>query len=168
MPLAKHGTCSSCGYEKQYCICETNNQHGTIYPRNTSGETRKFQNYDHYNSNTDDYARTAPMYRDPYGNERKFMEELYPVNDETVSTYLKRTEIASDQLIQSSMHKHIFGGRKPWPSHTSSRYCPVCTLCQFVETLTQILQLLPDTKLKFIVTPPEPNKPFSFTTLELY
>ncbi len=138
MPLEKTGTCNSCGYQKIHCICHNQNQHGTMYRRNTSGEIAKYQHYQNYqDTNNDQYAETARINR--HSDEQKFMEELWPVNGENCATYLARTSIASTELIKHAMHKHIYGGRKPWPSHTSTRYCPVCTLCQLVNTLTDIL-----------------------------
>ncbi len=134
--LAKMGTCPSCGYEKVHCICH-NQQGGTIYKRNTSGETQKYQHFQNYSNNPDDYSETARIYRN--SDQQKFMEELYPVQDEELSTYISRTATASSKLIEHSMYKHIYGGRKPWPSHTATRYCPVCTLCQFVNNLTDII-----------------------------
>ncbi len=135
--LSKTGTCSSCGYEKIHCICHNQSQAGTIYARNTSGETGKYQHFENYSNNPDDYSETARIYR--HSNEQKFMEEFYPQENEELSTYISRTATATNKLIEHSMHKHIYGGRKPWPSHTSTRYCPVCTLCQFVNNLTDII-----------------------------
>ncbi len=131
MGLSKTGTCPSCGYEKIHCICNNKNQHGTMYNRNTSGETQKYQYFQNYSNNPDDYSETARIYR--HTDEQKFMEELNPVNEEYVTSFIARTAIATEKLIEHSMYKHIYGGRKPWPSHTATRYCPVCTLCQFVN-----------------------------------
>ncbi len=139
MPLAKTGTCSSCNYEKIHCICRNQNQHGTVYRRNTHGETAKyqhFQNPDNYN----DYSTTSTIASQ--SDERKFMEELFPMDKETLDIYYARTDIATNKCIESSIYKHIYGGRKPWPSHTSSRYCPICTLSQQVETYRQIIESL--------------------------
>ncbi len=108
-----------------------------MYKRNTSGETQKYQHFQNYSNNPDDYSETARIYRN--SDDQKFMEELFPVQDEELSTYISRTATASNKLIEHSMYKHIYGGRKPWPSHTATRYCPVCTLCQFVTNLTDII-----------------------------
>ncbi len=136
--LSKTGTCTSCGYEKIHCICHNKNQRGTTYNRNTSGQTEKYQHYQNYQeTNNDQYAETSRINRG--SDEEKFMEEFNPVQDELLSTYISRTAIATEKLIEHSMFKHIYGGRKPWPSHTSTRYCPVCTLCQFVNTLRATL-----------------------------
>ncbi len=98
------------------------------------------------------------------------MAELFPVDKETLSNYIKRSDIGATALIQSSMHKHIYGGRKPWPSHTSSRYCPVCNLCQALETLRQIIIQLPQEiqeKALFNITEPEPNQPYDFISFTI-
>lgn len=143
MTLAKTGTCASCGYEKIHCICHNKNQYGTIYNRNTSGERRKYQNYQDYESdNYNDYSQTSRI--SSRDIERKFMDEFFPVTNETLDIYYARTAIATHELIESSMYKHIYGGRKPWPSHTSSRYCPICVLCQQVETYRQLIEKLSD------------------------
>jgi len=141
MPLEKTGTCNSCGYEKLHCICHNEQPYGTTNRRNTSGETQRYQHFSNYYDNQEnDYARTSAIAS--RGEDRKFMEELLPVNNETLDIFYARSDIASNKLIEHSMHKHIYGGRKPWPSHTSSRYCPICTLCQQVETYRQIIQSL--------------------------
>ncbi len=159
--LAKTGTCPSCGYEKVHCICNNRNQAGTTNLRNTSGQTRKFQNYQNY-SDHDDYAETSRIYRG--SDEEKFMAEFYPIDGETMDIYIARTQLAEEKLIEHSMYKHIFGGRKPWPSHTSTRYCPVCTLCQFVnihrDIWLSLSQIMDVSKFKIHVKP-TPDKPFN-------
>ncbi len=128
--LAKTGTCAVCDYEKMYCICDNaklrNYQTGA---RNTSGDLVRppYQNY----SEQDDYSRR--QHYDPNSYERKFMEEFFPIQDELISTYISRTNLASQKIVESSIHKHLYGGKKVWPCHTTSRYCPVCILAQQVE-----------------------------------
>ncbi len=165
--LAKTGTCTSCGYERVHCICYNQNQHGTTHRRNTSGETTKYQNFQNY-QNHDDYAETSRIYRN--SDEKKFMEEFYPIDKENLATYLARTSIAEEKIIEHSMYKHIYSGRKPWPSHTSTRYCPVCTLCQFVNIWRELgnamSQVMDISKWQINVTS-DVEAPFSTVSLSL-
>lgn len=136
MPLAKTGTCPNCDYEKMYCIC--NNQKSRNYntgKRNTSGDLVRppYQNY----SEQDDYSRH--QHYDPNAYDRKFMAEFYPVDGEPVDIYISRTNLISTKIIESSIHKHLYGGKKVWPCHTTTRYCPVCILAQQVEQCRNII-----------------------------
>ncbi len=143
MPLAKTGTCSICDYEKMFCICHNqkirNNNTGK---RNTSGDLVRppYQNY----SEQEDYARH--QHYDPNSYERKFMQEFFPIDLEPVSIYIARTNVQSEKIIQSSVSKHLYGGKKVWPCHTTSRYCPICILAQQVEQLRQIIISLSETQ----------------------
>ncbi len=136
MPLAKTGTCPNCDYEKMFCICNNNKirNHNTG-KRNTSGDLVRppYQNY----SEQEDYARH--QHYDPSSYERKFMQEFFPIDTEQLTTYISRTNIQSEKIIESSVHKHLYGGKKAWPCHTTTRYCPVCILAQQVEQLRQII-----------------------------
>ncbi len=136
------------------------------HKRNTTGDTVKFQYYDNYNSNTSDYSETARINRNT--DEKKFMEEFYPVDKELMSTYIARTQTAENKLIEHSMYKHIYGGRKPWPSHSSTRYCLVCTLCQFVnihrDIWISLSQIIDVSKLQLNVTN-DVNEPFATVTV---
>ncbi len=143
MPLAKTGTCPNCDFEKMHCICDNQRQrnHNTG-KRNTTGDLVRpdYQNY----SQQDDYTRR--QHYDPNSYERKFMEEFFPIDQEVVSTYIARTNMASNKIIESSIHKHLYGGAKVWPCHTTSRYCPVCILAQQVEQLRQLIIALSETQ----------------------
>ncbi len=136
MPLAKTGTCEVFDYEKVNCICHNQKirNHNTG-KRNTSGDLVRptYQNY----TEQEDYARH--QHYDPNSYERKYMQEFWPINGESVSNYLARTNLSSKQIIESSVHKHLYGGKKVWPCHTTSRYCPICILSQHVEMLRQML-----------------------------
>ncbi len=131
MTLKKVGTCKSCGYENANCICKNNNQLGTIKNRNTSGETRLYQNYNDMR-NTNDYAMTSRINRTS-AEERKIMEELLPVDGELLTTYIQRTDIAESKLCEHSIQHHLFGTKRTWSCHTSSRYCFICTLAQYIN-----------------------------------
>ncbi len=126
-----------------FCICDNAKQrmHQTG-KRNTSGELER-PPYLNYQAD-DDYSRH--QHYDPNSYERKFMEEFYPIEQEQVSTYISRTNLASTKIVQSSVYKHLYGGKKVWPCHTTTRYCPVCILAQQVEILRKIIIALSDTQ----------------------
>jgi len=143
MPLAKTGTCDNCGYEKMFCICNNSRTRSSnTGKRNTSGDLVRppYQNY----QDQDDYSRH--QHYDPSSTERKYMQEFYPIDKEPVSTYISRTNTASQKVIESSIYKHLYGGKKVWPCHTTTRYCPVCILAQQVEALRQIVIALSTTQ----------------------
>jgi len=139
--IEKKGTCKSCGYEMKYCICGKK--------KNSSGDVQLYQNYNDYReASYQNYAVTSKINRTTR-EERKIMEELSPVDGELLSTYLKRTEIAEHELIQYSIHYHLYGTRKgAWACHTGSRYCFICSTAQYLnvnraiyENLSQIVDL---------------------------
>lgn len=133
MVLEKHGTCKSCGYENKHCICNQENQHGTIYPRNTSGNKRMYQNYTNYGAKEyDDYSRTSRIHKQN-PQERKIMEELHPIDGELLITFLQRSEIAEQKLTEYSYNQHIYNTSKTWSCHTTSRYCFICVMLQYVN-----------------------------------
>ncbi len=143
MPLAKTGTCPNCDFEKVYCICDnTRIRNHNTGKRNTSGDLVRppYQNY----SEQEDYARH--QHYDPNQYERKFMQEFFPIDREPLSIYISRTNLSSKKIIESSVHKHLYGGKKVWPCHTTSRYCPICILAQQVEQLRQIIIALSETQ----------------------
>ncbi len=122
--LEKKGTCKSCGYAKANCMCGRK--------KNTTGDFAMYQNYKDFRD-TNDYAMTARINRTS-AEDRKLMEELFPINGETLETYLKRTDIAESKLIEYSINHHLYGTKRVWSCHTSSRYCFICTLSQFLNS----------------------------------
>ncbi len=143
MPLAKTGTCDHCNYEKMFCVCNNNKlRNYNTGKRNTTGDLVRppYQNY----SEQDDYTRRQHYQSNDM--ERKFMQEFFPINGEPLTNYISRTNLSSEKIIESSVHKHLYGGKKVWPCHTTSRYCPICILAQQVEQLRQIITTLAETQ----------------------
>jgi hypothetical protein len=132
--IEKQGTCSSCGYEKSQCHCGRK--------RNSSGEYTAYNNYTDYR-NTSDYSMTARINR-TQSSDRKIMEELLPINGEPILTYLARTDIAETKLTEYSIQHHLYGTKRVWSCHTSSRYCFICTLAQYVNTNRTLFKSLKD------------------------
>jgi hypothetical protein len=130
-------TCDHCGYDRVHCQCGRK--------RNTTGDPIKFQNYEDMRSSSD-YAMTSRIRRaDP--QQRKIMEELMPVDEELLLTYIKRTDIATNELCKYGVHQHLFGTKREWSCHTTSRYCFICTMAQFIDTMRGILTMIPQEKL---------------------
>ena len=130
-----------------------------------------YQHYDNYNKPHEDYSITSPIYRSAETEERKFVEEAWPVDKEPLTTWINRTSIHEKELIEHIMYKHIFGGKRPWPSHTTSRYCPVCVLAQFVNVTKAVMEgfyeLYPDQVNSTIIrVHKEPNNPMPSLSLE--
>ncbi len=127
--LEKSGTCDTCGYEKRNCMCGRK--------KNTSGEYVMYQNYKDFRK-IDDYAMTARINR-TQTEDRKIMEELQPMDGEFLSNYIKRTELAEQKLIEYSINHHLYGTKRVWSCHTSSRYCFICTMAQYLQNNRSIL-----------------------------
>ncbi len=116
-----------------------------------------YQNYtDYRQSSYDDYAVTKRINRTS-AETRKIMEELAPVDGESVQTFLTRSDIGVRKLIEYSMHQHLFGTRKgAWACHTASRYCFICSTCQYLDilrsSLMQIQEINPNKEYYFNIT----------------
>lgn len=123
-------TCSHCGYDRVHCQCGL--------PKNTSGQVRMFQNYTDYREQNEDYSTTSRINRSS-PEERKFMLELIPINKEEMGTYLQRSEIADRELIKSAIYRHLFGTKKTWSCHTTTRYCIICTMAQELNVMRALL-----------------------------
>ena len=138
--LEKSGTCPHCGYEKKHCICDEGNQRGTIHRRSTDGTIRKYNNYTDYRE-VDDYAMASRINRtDPA--KRKIMEELHPHDGESLHSFLERSDTASQKVAEHGIYHHLFGTKKTWACHTTSRYCFICVLAQENECYRMLFQSL--------------------------
>ncbi len=138
----KHGTCTHCGYDMELCQCGKK--------LNMAGNVEKYQNYNNYeNPNRNPFAMTSPrMYqRDEESN--KFFTEILPINNEEVAIWVQRTQIHTEKLTSYSRNHHIYGTKREWACHSSTRYCFICTLCDFVDILRSMalsyLDLYPKT-----------------------
>jgi hypothetical protein len=101
--------------------------------RNTSGDYQLYSNYIDYRG-TDDYAVTARINRSS-AEERKLVEELSPVDGELLITFIERTSLGIEKVCENGIKHHLFGTKKVWACHTSSRYCFICVMAQYVSTL---------------------------------
>ncbi len=143
----RHGTCSHCGYEMEKCQCG--------HKRNTSGDVASFSHYTNYSDEKNMFSMTTPhMYqRDEEAN--KFFEEILPINTEDVKVWIERTQVHTTKLTEYSRNQHIYGTRTTWACHKSSRYCFICTLCDFVDVLRMFIQgiqdLFPDKPIHWVV-----------------
>ena len=145
-------TCSHCGYQRVHCQCGR--------PRNTSGQPRMYQNYNDYRGE-DDYAVTSRINRTS-AEQRKIMEELLPYDTQLLSDWLKQAEIAEEQLTKNAVHHHLYGTKKAWACHTTSRYCFICVMAQYINTHRSIYMLLGEkydlAKIRIHVTYPEQDQ----------
>jgi hypothetical protein len=121
-------TCPHCGYARTFCQCGRK--------RNVDGSIRR-RPWEDYTKNPDEYARTSSMGR--RDSQQKWNHDRLPVNAEQLITYIQRSQRPIEELVEYSMHRHLFGTSKTWPCHTQSRHCMVCDLCQEVTTLRQLL-----------------------------
>ena len=125
-------TCSHCGYQRTFCQCGRK--------RNPDGNIRKPMWRD-YKSDPEDYSRTASI-RSRQDAQQKWNHDRLPVSSEQLITYIQRSDISIKELVEYSMHRHLYGTSKTWPCHTQARHCLVCDLCQEVTTLRQLLKAI--------------------------
>ncbi len=128
-------TCPSCGYARTFCICGRK--------RNTTGDVQKFQNYQDYTTDGDNYAMTAKFKRPLDKHEKKFLEELNPVNGESLITYMKRSDLSASNVCGYGHSQHLWGTSKgEWACHRTSRYCFICTQIQHIQMLRIMIQAI--------------------------
>lgn len=132
--LEKKGTCNGCGYQKSECMCGRK--------KNTSGEYTMYQNYKDFR-NEPDYAMTARINRTS-SEDKKMLTELMPMDGEFLLNYLERSDIGESQLNQYAINHHLYGTKRVWSCHTSSRSCFICTIVQFNNSNRAILSTLKD------------------------
>ncbi len=114
--------------------------------KNTSGDEVKFNNFDNSNYALNDYSRIGKMR--PAQNERydskeaHQMIEFLPVDGENCMSWQRRTAQAAYKLTEHSRYYHVYGTSKTWACHTTSRYCFICELCNFVDMLRTFINSL--------------------------
>ncbi len=125
--------------------------------RNTSGDVAKFSHYVNYENEKNMFALTTPrMYqRDSEAN--KFFDEILPIQGELLSVWIERTSVHTMKLTEYSRNQHIYNTKRTWACHDSSRYCFICTLCDFVDVLRMMalsfVKCMPNTSLIWVVSP---------------
>lgn len=125
--------------------------------KNVAGEYQVYQNYQNYREQSyQDYAVTKRTARNQEV-ERKFMKEFSPLDKENLYSYLKRTDVAMNEVIKFATHHHLYGTSKgAWQCHTATRYCFICTLTQLLNVNRTILSAIehiePIQKLQLNIT----------------
>ena len=124
-----------------------------------------YQNYRDFR-NIDDYAMTARLSRTS-SEDRKIMEELLPINEEPLWNFIKRTEIAEQKLVEHAINHHLYGTKRVWSCHTSSRYCFICTMAQYINVTRSLFLSMPEEEIKkfYISVTEQPDSP---PTMGLY
>lgn len=121
-------TCPHCGYEINQCRC------GTGEAGTTPTIPGKFNYYQDYSKDDTPYARTSPIQRN--SGVVKHFPELSPLNDESVTIWAERIDRKAHDLTQHARWYHLYGTRKaPWPCHSTTMYCFICTLCDLVDNM---------------------------------
>ncbi len=97
---------------------------------------------------------TAKFKRPLDKHEKKFLEELNPVNGEELATYLKRSDLSASNVCGYGHSQHLWGTSKgEWACHRTSRYCFICTQIQHIQILRIAIQAIyaqnPKTSLRF-------------------
>ncbi len=103
--------------------------------RNTSGDKVQFNYWTDYTDKKDMFAMTSSITRQQSRQEIKHNPAILPMDNEELKTWLQRTIKESIDLTEYSRYHHITGTTKTWACHTSSRYCFICVLCDFVDIL---------------------------------
>jgi len=114
----------------------------------------KYTNYTDYSEEKSMYAmHTATRARDVEA--MKYFEELYPENGEHLDTWIRRSARHVHKLSEYAYHQHIYGTKRTWSCHESSRYCFICTMASFIEVLRNMaMDMLEHLKepLKWVVS----------------
>ncbi len=113
----------------------------------------KYHNYTDYSQEQNMYAMHKTL-RQNEDEHMKYFEELFPEPDEPLETWLRRTARHVHKLVEYSQHQHVYGTKRTWSCHASSRYCFICTLCNMLDTIRNVsLDMLPcvTTPLKFVI-----------------
>ncbi len=144
----RHGTCSHCGFEMEKCVCGKK--------RNTSGDVAEFSHYVNYQDERNMFAMTSPRMYQRDSEENKFFDEILPVDKELVSVWIERTLLHTTKLTEYSRYQHIYGTKRTWSCHESSRYCFICTLCDFVDVLRMMagsfMKCCPNTPMVWVIS----------------
>ncbi len=128
-------TCPSCGYTRTFCICGRK--------RNTSGDIQKFQNYEDYTSDNDNYAMTAKFKRPLDKFEKKYLKALNPVNGEAIPTWIERSDLSANEVCTYGHAQHLWMTKKgEWACHRTSMNCFICTMIQHIQNLRITTQAL--------------------------
>ncbi len=147
-------TCSHCGFQLYECTCGKK--------RNSSGDVVAYQNYTDYRGFSD-YATTKRITHEEA--KQKYMEELHPIDNETLQAFFKRTSKHIIELNEYSSQHHLVGTKKgAWQCHTSSRYCFICVQIQLTNLLNVIIETLDPQGYSFKVTTDE-GKSNSFSLI---
>lgn len=77
----------------------------------------------------------------------KYFEELFPVQNEELESWIRRSAVHVHKLTEYAYHHHIYGTKRTWSCHESSRYCFICTLSTLLQVIRNmamdIIELFP-------------------------
>lgn len=134
--LTQERTCPNCHNRKSYCTCGKR--------RNTSGQPMTMQHYTDY-TKEEDYAVTSKIYRDS-PEKRRIIAEYYPMPNEALLTWIERTDVTCEYVMEFSynLHMGVHTGKQPWASHRTSRICPTCGPNQLIQMARTALYLMKD------------------------
>lgn len=145
--IAHPKTCPNCGYDMNNCICGHHASDGS--------QRRRFSYFEDFRKKKDSYALTNYDMQPNLPAEVKHFIEIFPVHGEEVWSWIQRTKLHAREITEHSRYYHTRGTSKPWPSHSSGRYCPMCTTCDFIDILCiladNFLKLFPRSKLVWAV-----------------
>ncbi len=101
-----------------------------------ANEKKGYFNYwEDWSKKKDLYALTQSINRQEERDAVKHMSSLFPVDGEKLDSWVRRTARDTLELTENARYHHIHGTSKTWACHTSSRYCFICVLCDFVDIL---------------------------------
>ncbi len=115
-------------------------------------KTLKYSNYTDYSTQENMYAMHSTV-RARDVEALKYMEELFPEENEPLEVWIRRTARHVHKLVEYAHHQHVYGTKRTWSCHQSSRYCFICVMAQMLETIRNVsMDLLDvvDKPLKFV------------------
>lgn len=147
-------TCPRCGYQRTHCQCGLGTQkfcNACSNPiqycrcgrgRNTDGSHKEYHQWDGWSSTAEEeFSTTSRIFRrNP--DEAHLMEEIIPIPNEELLTYVQRAYSSRRRQVEYLMHRHIYGTKRTWPCHTTTRTCPVCAMCQIANVSDSLIKAL--------------------------
>ncbi len=113
---------------------------------------KDLSNYTDYSTEENMYAMHTPT-RAIDVERLKYFEEIFPVDGEENESWVRRTAVHIHKLTEYAYHHHIYGTKRKWACHESSRYCFICTLCNIIEVIRNMsmdmIELYPDEHLRW-------------------
>lgn len=135
--IEKKGTCNHCGFEKRYCICNTDSKsHFDIEMQKLEAQQRAL--------------RDAENQKQSYFDENEYVRKLragstlpYAIGKgEPIKSHFDRLSLHVQQSANKNVKTHIWNnGRGPWFTH-QDKFGVGCFMCEDINLIWYMLQII--------------------------